>query len=104
MAWPTVERFNIEAAGRGVNRFPDDYYRHWPFEVSAADEAQEAYLKSLSPAGELAVFLSIRGMCLREAGRRQEAAESFAAAAKLAPGCRSYREIACQLPSKSAAR
>jgi hypothetical protein len=59
------ERFNIEAAGRGVNCFPDDYYRHWRFEVSEREVAAEGYLKSLSPAEELAVFLSIRGMCLR---------------------------------------
>jgi tetratricopeptide (TPR) repeat protein len=88
------ERFNIEVAGRGVNRFEDDYYRHWPFEISAAEEAAEGYLKSLSPAEELAVFLSIRGMCLRESGRLAEAAESFAAAARLSPGTRSYRQMA----------
>jgi hypothetical protein len=54
------ERFNIEATGRGVNRFEDNYYRHWPFEINAAEEAAEGYLKSLSPAEELAVFLSTR--------------------------------------------
>ena len=76
------ERFNIEAAGSGVNRFPDDYYRHWPLEVTPAEETAEGYLKSLTPAGELAVFLSIRGMCLRETGRLPEAAAAFAAAAR----------------------
>ena len=88
------ERFNIEAAGRGVNRFPDDYYRHWPFEVSAAEEAAEGYLKSLSPGGELAVFLSIRGMCLKDAGHTEAAATVFSAAAKLAPEVQSYRMMA----------
>lgn len=85
------ERFNVEATSRGLSRFPDDYYRHWPFEVSAGEEAEEGYLKSLTPAEELAVFLSIRGMCQREAGRFKEAAESFAAAARLAPACRCYQ-------------
>ena len=61
------ERFNIEAAGQGVNRFTDDYYRHWPLEITPAEEVAEGYLKSLTPPEELAVFLSIRGMCLREA-------------------------------------
>ncbi len=28
------ERFNIEAAGNGVNRFSDDYYRHWPLAIN----------------------------------------------------------------------
>ena len=52
------ERFNVEAAGNGVNRFPDDYYRHWPLEVSDAEVQAEGYLKSLTPAEELAVFMS----------------------------------------------
>jgi hypothetical protein len=94
------ERFNIEATGRGVNRFEDDYYRHWPFEVSAAEEAAEGYLKSLNPAEELAVFLSIRGMCLRESGRLAEAAESFAAASRLSPGTQSYRQMVVALGLK----
>src|SRR5262249_36928410 len=60
------ERFNIEATSRGLNRFDDEYYRHWPFEIAPAEEAAEGYLKSLTPSGEMAVFLSVRGMCLRE--------------------------------------
>jgi hypothetical protein len=92
------ERFNIEAAGdHGVNRFPDDYYRHWPLEVTPEEEQAEGYLKSLTPAEELAVFLSIRGMCLKEQGRIPEAAEAFASAARLAPDCHSYREMAARL-------
>jgi hypothetical protein len=94
------ERFNIEATGRGVNRFEDDYYRHWPFGISAAEEAAEGYLKSLSPAEELAVFLSIRGMCLRESGHLAEAAESFATASRLSPGTRSYQQMADALGLK----
>jgi hypothetical protein len=91
------ERFNFEATGHGVNRFDDDYYRHWPFEINYSEEVAEGYLKSLTPAGEFAAFLSIRAMCLRQAGRLAEAAEAFAAAARLAPGCRSYREMAASL-------
>ena len=88
------ERLNLEVTGNGLNRFPDDYYRHWPFEVTEAEVAAEGYLKSLSPAEELAVFLSIRAMCLREAGKLGEAAEAFEAAAKLAPQVQSYRAMA----------
>jgi len=83
------ERFNIEAAGNGVNRFSDDYYRHWPLEVSEEEIHAEGYLKSLSPTEELAVFLSIRAMCLSEVNRYAEAAKSFREAARLAR-CRSY--------------
>ncbi len=93
-------RFNIEATGRGVNRLEDDYYRHWPFEVSAAEEAAEGYLRPLNPAQELAVFLSIRGMCLRDSGRLADATESFAAASRLSPGTRSYEQMAVALGLK----
>jgi hypothetical protein len=91
------EPFNIEATGHGVNRFDDDYYRHWPFEISHSEEVAEGYLKSLTPAEEFAAFLSIRAMCLRQAGRLEEAAEAFAAAARIAPGCHSYCEMAARL-------
>jgi hypothetical protein len=96
------ERFNVEAAGRGVNRFTDDYYRHWPLEVTEQEVQAEGYLKSLSPAEELAVFLSIRGMCWQEARRYGEAAEGFQAASRLAFGCQSYRLLAADLQWRTA--
>jgi len=91
------ERFNIEATSHGLNRFPDEYYRHWPFEISLAEEAAQGYLKSLTPPEELAVFLSTRAMCLRESGRFAEAAEAFGQAARLAPGCQGYRAARASL-------
>jgi Transglutaminase-like superfamily len=91
------ERFNIEVSGQGLNRFDDNYYRKWPFPVTDEEVAAEGYLKSLTAPEELAVFLSIRGMCLREAGRRVEAADSFAAAARFAPNCRSYKRMELRL-------
>lgn len=50
------------------------------------------------------VFLSIRGMCQREAGHVGNAAETFTAAARLAPGCASYRAMADRLASEAAGR
>ena len=91
------ERFNLEVSGQGLNRFDDAYYRKWPFPVTDEEVAAEGYLKSLTAPEELAVFLSIRGMCLREAGRRQEAADAFASAARFAPNCRSYKRMELQL-------
>ena len=91
------ERFNVDATGEGVNRFDDAYYRQWPFKVTEEDAKAEGYLKSLTPAEELAAFLSIRGMCLRENGRRPEAAESFEAASRLVLGCRSYWLLLAEL-------
>ena len=98
------ERFNVEATAQGLSRFSDDYYRHWPFEISPEEEAAEGYLKSLAPPEELAAFLSIRGMCLREEGRLSEAVDSFAAATKLAPGCRSYATMLSTLKTASGNR
>jgi len=91
------ERFNVEAAGNGVNRFPDDYYRHWPLEVSEAEVQAEGYLKSLTPAEELAVFMSIRGMCWRDSKQYVKSAECFQTASRLAPGCQSYRAMLTDL-------
>jgi uncharacterized protein YeaO (DUF488 family) len=94
------ERFNIEATAHGLSRFNDEYYRHWPFEITKEEEAAEGYLKSLTPVEELAAFLSIRGMCLREVGRFFDASEAFAAASRLAPGCRSYRTMTTNLQNQ----
>jgi len=91
------ERFNVEAAGNGVNRFPDEYYLRWPYAVTDEERKAEGYLRSLEPAEELAVFLSIRGMCWLEAGRELEAWEAFAEAARRAPGCESYRQMKARL-------
>lgn len=95
------ERFNVEATGHGVNRFDDDYYRHWPFEISPAEEEAEGYLKSMTPAQEVAAFLSIRGMCLTEAGKTEQAAEAFQAATLLAPNCASYKRMLVSLRSEN---
>jgi hypothetical protein len=96
------ERFNVEATSRGSNRFDDDHYRYWPFEITPAEEKTEGYLQSLTPAGELSAFLSIRGMCLREVGRLPEAVESFAAAARLSPQCHSYQALLADLQTTPA--
>jgi regulator of sirC expression with transglutaminase-like and TPR domain len=95
------ERFNFEAAGNGANRFSDDYYRRWPLEVSEAEIQADGHLKSLTPAEELAVFLSIRGMCQAEVGRYAGASESFAHAARLAPSCHSYFRMRDDMKNKS---
>ncbi len=97
------ERFNIETTGHGLNRFDDDYYRRWPFQITSAEEQAEGYLKSLTPAEEFDAFFSIRGMCLRESRRYSEAAEAFAAAARLAPNCQSYKTMLASLQQAAAA-
>jgi len=84
------ERFNIEATNQGLNCFPDDYYRTWPVPVTEAEIENASYLKSLTPAEELALFLSTRGHCLESCGRFAEAQVPHAHAHLLAPGSAVY--------------
>ncbi len=86
-----TERFNLEATGKGMNRWDDDHFKRWPFPVTDEEIQADGYLKSLTPVEELALFLSLRGHCLKEAGRMPEAIASYAEAARLAPDSRPYR-------------
>lgn len=87
------ERFDMEATGKGLNRYDDEHFKQWPFPVTEGEIAADGYLKSLSPAEELALFLSLRGHCLEAAGRTPEAVSSYAAAVRLAPASRPYRML-----------
>jgi hypothetical protein len=96
------ERFDLEATGKGMNRYNDEHFKQWPFPVTEDEIKADGYLKSLTPAEELAVFLSLRGHCLREAGRIQEAAAAYRAAAGLAPDSRAYRLLLAETLGGSA--
>jgi len=86
MRWDSpTERFNMDATGRGVDKYDDDYYRKWPFSITEQEIKEQDYLKSLSSREELSVFLSMRGACLTEAGRLAEATAAFDAAYRRAP-------------------
>lgn len=80
-----IERFNIEAGGRGLKIYPDDYYKKWPFPLTDEELASEFYLKSLSPVEEYAVFLETRGLCLLEHEKYAEALEAFNHVQRLIP-------------------
>ena len=82
---PDGTHLNIEATSQGLNCFPDDYYRTWPVPVSEEEIRRGDYLKSLTPAEELAVFLATRGHCLEANGRLAEAQLAHAQAHALAP-------------------
>ena len=79
------ERLNLEGTNQGLNCFPDEYYLRWPVAMSEAESREGGYLKSLSAAEELAVFLSARGHCLEVNGRLAEAQLAQAQAHVLAP-------------------
>ena len=85
------ERFNLEATGKGMNRYDDEHYKRWPFPVSEEEIQADGFLKSLTPDEEMALFLSTRGHCFMATHRYSEAAESYAKAAELAPASRGYR-------------
>ena len=79
------ERFNLEATGQGANFFPDEYYETWPIPISHDLVERFGYLKSLTPAEEIADFLVMRGHCLEDNGRLAEACDAYRLACRLAP-------------------
>jgi hypothetical protein len=86
-----TERFDLEATGRGMNRYDAEHFKHWPFPVTEDEIHADGYLKSLTPAEELALFLSFRGHCLRAAGRTEEAISAYSEAVRFGPASRPYR-------------
>jgi len=90
------ERFDLEATAKGMNRYGDEHFKQWPFPVTEEEIRADGYLKSLTPVEELALFLSLRGHCLKEAGRMPEAIASYAESVRLAPGSRPYRLLLAQ--------
>ena len=79
------DRFNIEATSRGLNTFADDYYKTWPHPMTDEEVSSGHFLKSLSPAEELAIFLQTRGHCLKASGRPDEAKAAYLRARAHAP-------------------
>ena len=61
--------FNVEGAGEGIASHSDDYYRKWPEPSTSAEHEAGCYLRSLTPARELALFLSTRGECFESLGQ-----------------------------------
>lgn len=78
-------RFNIEGTNRGLNTPDDQHYAEWPNKLTDAERANDWFLRSLTPAEELAVFLMQRGHCLEDTGRTAEAQVPYAMAHQLAP-------------------
>jgi hypothetical protein len=79
------ERFNFDAAGTGISFNDDSFYRSWPKPISDVEIADGQYLRSLSAAEELGVFLAARGHNLIDNGRLHEAQVAYAVAHRLHP-------------------
>jgi hypothetical protein len=78
------ERFNIEAAGRGMSSFTDDYYMTWPEKITPKDVHLGYYLRNLDPAEEVALFMATRGHCLHDRGEYLDAIVAYSHAHRLA--------------------
>lgn len=87
------EKFNIEATSIGMNSYPDDYYRKWPYPVTAQAEKENGYLQPMSASEETAVFFSLRGFCLMAKGQAAESLKAHEQAVKLAPKSLHYQKI-----------
>ena len=79
------EKLNIEATSPGLAVHPDEYYRHWPYEITDEEMAQGYYLKSLSPEQEIAVCLNNLSAGLMANDRYLDALVQFKQIERLEP-------------------
>jgi len=80
------ERFNVEACCLGVDSHDDEYYKKWPELIDEIDLKKGYYLKSLTTAEELSLFMGARALTLRDNGQLYEAQVAYANACLLMPG------------------
>lgn len=83
-----TERFDMDATGKGMNKYDDERYKKWPFPITDDDIKADGLLQSMTPAQELSTFLSARSACLHAAGRIREAIAAHAAALRFEPNWR----------------
>jgi hypothetical protein len=85
----TGERFNIEAAGRGLTTPTDDYYRsdplHRRYDLSPEVEAEGCFLRSMTPRMELVNFLGDRAWRWADVRDWWRCVDSWAWASSLVP-------------------
>ena len=79
------EYFNLEGTGHGANLVSDDYYHKWPEPLTDEMIERFGYLRSLTPAEELAGFLMLRGHCLEDNGWIGKAMEAYGWSCRLSP-------------------
>jgi hypothetical protein len=84
------ERRNMEVTNLGLSCHPDAYYRAGIYGIAAEIEEKCCLLKSMTPRQELSSFLMERGMCWKECGRWQAAAEAIGWACGLHPENQGY--------------
>lgn len=67
------ERFNLEVCCAGVDTPGDKHYRTGKYEITSAECMRQSYLKSLTAAEELALFLGNRAANMMDTKRLTEA-------------------------------
>jgi len=83
------DRFNFDGAGSGFSIDPDEFYLSWPRKSTPEQVELCEWLKSLTPAQELALFLAHRGHVLTQVAKDLRAALlAFSQAARLWPTSR----------------
>ena len=78
-----MKHFNVEGSGYGFSPYDDEHYRNWPRKMTKQEAESGFYLRPLTSADMLAVFLTTRGHCLLDIGRFEEAKEAYASAQRL---------------------
>ena len=78
------ERMNFEGTGDGIRIDPDEKYHKFPFTLTQHEIENSTYLKNLTRAQELAIFLDIRAACLVASDRNAEALIAQAQAVRVA--------------------
>ncbi|MBA3313504.1 MAG: hypothetical protein M3552_09010 [Planctomycetota bacterium] len=84
------ERFNIECTSPGFEPLDDEHYLTSPKPLTEQDLATGLYLRNLTPREELAECFMMRGACLFDHLRVQEAMECGYRARLLVPNNRRY--------------
>lgn len=88
---PDGTHANLEGSCRGGGNMPSDESFHTkPQPLTKAELATGRYLRPLTPSEELAQFLEIRGHCLMDNRRFDEAREAYAQARHFAPRWSQY--------------
>jgi len=72
-----MKHFNAEGTGYGFSPFDDEHYRNFPRKMTKQESDSGYYLRPLSGAEMLSVFLSTRGHCLLDIGRFEDARQAY---------------------------
>ena len=99
-----MKHFNIEGSGYGFSPYDDEHYRNWPRKMTKEEADSGFYLRPLTAAETLSVFLTTRGHCLLDIGQFEEAKEAYASAHRLSAKDPYLASFMRQADSRIAAR